>query len=289
MKGFLPEVPKLLLGVSSLDQPVRTTRDRQLEVASRFKEPESLAVALVKAVGVGADALVVPPTNDVRQALAELHKDLPLIVRTPHTPVSDDLRWEPALALEPSEDGATWSTSRASSAAMNLLPLSLAAGLASRALPRIERECGTFSAKSLRGIMVPAAVADLALAANQARFFERIIKVARAKFGVVGFETRNLGHLLARLGPWGVTPDFVMGAVNPRGVGMMPDADRVLSEMRASSVKVIACELRAGGIVTLEEGVSFARQHGAWGVCAELVDLDDVPKELKSLVGGMAA
>ena len=43
-------------------------------------------------------ALVVPPTNDVREALAELHKDLPLLVRTPHTPVADDLRWEPSLA-----------------------------------------------------------------------------------------------------------------------------------------------------------------------------------------------
>jgi len=39
-KRPMPEVPRLLLGVSSLDQPVRTTRDRQLEVASRFKEPE---------------------------------------------------------------------------------------------------------------------------------------------------------------------------------------------------------------------------------------------------------
>ena len=289
MKGFVPEVPKLVLGVSSLGQPVRATRDRQLEVASRFKEPESLAVALVKAVAVGAEALVVPPTNDVRMALAELHKDLPLIVRTPHTPMTDDLRWEPPLALEPGDDNASWSPSRAGAAAMNLLPLSMAADLASRALPRIERECATFSAKSLRGVMVPAAVTDLALAANQARFFERVIKWARAKYGMVGFETRNLGHLLMRLGPWGVAPDFVMGAVNPRGVGMMPDLERVLAEIKSNPVKVIACELRAGGMVTLEEGVRYARQHGAWGVCAELVDLDDVPKELKALVAEKAA
>ena len=25
------------------------------------------------------------------------------------------------------------------------------------------------------------------------------------------------------------------------------------------------------------------RRHGAWGVCPELVDMDDVPKELKGL------
>ena len=279
MKPAPPEVPRLLLGASSLGQPVRATRDRQLEVASRFKEPESLAVALVKAVGVGAEALVVPPTNDVRDALAELDKDLPLIVRTPHTPVVEDLRWEPALAFEPGEEHGSWSPARAGTAAMNLLPLSMATDLASRVLPRLERETA----------MLPATVTDLALAANQPRFFERVIKVARAKYGLVGFETRNLGHLLSRLGPWGVAPDFVMGAMNPRGVGMMPDLNRVLAEIEASAIKVIACELRAGGMVPLEEGAAWARQHGAWGVCAELVDLDDVPKELKALAASGVA
>jgi len=238
---------------------------------------------------VGAEALIVPPTNDVRLALAELNKDLPLIVRTPHTPVADDLRWEPALALEAIDEASAWSPSRAGAAAMSLLPLSLAADLASRVLPRLERECAVFNAKSWRGIMVPAAVTDLALAANQARFFERVIKYGRAKFGLVGFETRNLGHLLLRLGPWGVAPDFVMGPVNPRGVGMLPDPERVLAEIKTSTVKIIASELRAGGMVTLEEGVTYARQKGVWGVCAELVDLDDVPKELKALVQTKAA
>ena len=289
MKPPRPDVPRLVLGASSIGQPVRATRDRQLEVASRFKEPESLAVALVKAVAVGAEALVVPPTNDVRDALAELNKDLPLIVRTPHTPVAQDLRWEPALAFEPGEEHGSWSPARAGTAAMNLLPLSMSADLASRVLPRLERETAKFNAKSLRGVMIPATITDLALAANQPRFFERVIKVARVKYGLVGFETRNLGHLLSRLGPWGVEPDFVMGAVNPRGVGMMPDAARVLAEIQASAVKVIACELRAGGMVPLEEGAAWARQHGVWGVCAELVDLDDVPKELKALVASRAA
>jgi hypothetical protein len=35
--------------------------------------------------------------------------------------------------------------------------------------------------------------------------------------------------------------------------------------------------------------VHYARQKGVWGVCAELVDLDDVPKELKALVQTQAA
>jgi len=289
VKTFVPEIPRLMLGLSSLCQPVRATRDRQLEVASRFKEPESLAVALVKAVGAGAEALIVPPTNDVREALAELKKDLPLIVRTPHTPVGDDLRWEPALVFDPTDDGSSWSPARAGARAMNLLPLSMAADLASRILPRMERECGTFSARSVRGVLVPGIATDLALAAGQPRFFERLIKFARHRFRMAGFETRNLGHLLERLAKWGLAPDFVVGAVNPRGVGMMPDADSVLAAIKSTAVKVIANELRAGGLVPLDEGVRYARQRGVWGVCAELVDLDDVPKELKGLHAAKAA
>ena len=285
MKPAPPEVPRLLLGVSSLGQPVRATRDRQLEVASRFKEPESLAVALVKAVAAGAEALVVPPTNDVREALAELHMDLPLLVRSPHASVADDLHWAPTLALEVGDDSTpgSWSPARAGAAVTNLLPLSMATDLASRVWPRIEREVGTFSVKSVRGILVPAAITDLALAANEPKFFERLLKLAHSKVGLVGFETHNLGHLLSRLGPWEVSPDFVMGAVNPRGVGMMPDPARVLSEITTSPVKVIGCELRAGGLVALDEGAAYARQNGCWGILAELVDLDDVPKELKGL------
>ena len=290
MKPEPRPVPRLVLGMASLGQPVRTTRDRQLEVASRFKESESLAVALVKAVHVGADALLVPPTNDIRLALAELDRDLPLLVRTPHTPMSDDLRWAPPLALEPGEEHHPgWSPARAGAAAMNLLPLSMAADLASRAWPRIEREVATFNAKSVNGIVVPASVTDMALAANQPRIFERLLKLARPRFGLVGFETRNLGHLLSRLQPWGLAPDFVMGPVNPRGVGMLPDPARVLAELEASKVPVIACELRAGGMVTVEEGAAYARAKGAWGLCTELVDLDDVPKELKALIAHRAA
>lgn len=291
MKPARPEVPRLLLGVTSLGQPVRATRDRQLEVASRFKESESLAVALVKAVHVGAEALVVSPTHDVRDALAELDKDLPLLVRAPHTPIGDDLRWEPALLVAPGEEHNrdAWNNKTPAAAAMNLLPMSLAADLGSRVVPRLERELAGFSAKSLRGFVVPAPLTDLAMASGQSRFFERMLRFAAGRQWIVGLETRNMGHLLQRLVPWGITPDFVMGPVNPRGVGMLPDAAGVFEQMAAGKVKVVATELRAGGLVPLEEGVAYARAKGVWGVCPELVELDDVPKELKALAGPKAA
>ena len=293
-KRAMPEVPRLLLGVSSLDQPVRTTRDRQLEVASRFKEPESLAVALVKGVAAGAQGVIAPPTLDVREALAELHKDLPLFARVAHTSPAEDLRWEPVFLADPGdvESRSSRAGKRASHAAINLLPMSMAGDLASRVLPRMEREVALFNARAVRGIAVAAAATDLAVAANQPKFFERVVRFAHQRRWLVGFETRNLGHLLARFATWDTTyavPDFVIGPVNPRGVGMTPNAERTLHEMRTSKLKVIACELRAGGLVTLDEGAAYARRHGAWGVCPELVEMDDVPKELKALVPLLAA
>jgi hypothetical protein len=289
-----PEVPRLLLGVSSLDQPVRTTRDRQMEVASRFKEPESLAVALVKGVAAGAQGVIAPPTLDVREALAELNKDLPIFARVAHTSPAEDLRWDPIFLADPGdvESRTSRAGKRAGHAAMNLLPMGLAGDLASRVLPRMEREVALFNARAVRGIAVAAIATDLALAANQPKFFERVVRYARQRHWLVGFETRNLGHLLARAATWDLgedLPDFVIGPVNPRGVGMLPNAERTLGEIHSSRLKVIASELRAGGLVPLDEGAAYARRHGAWGVCPELVEMDDVPKELKALAPATAA
>ena len=289
MKRVPIEVPRLLLGITSLALPVRATRDRQLEVASRFEESESLAVALVKGVAAGAEMVLAPPTQDVHEALAELPKPLPILARVPHLWPSDDLMWEPALFHDLGDEDGRSGAKRAGNAAMNLLPASMASDLASRVLPRMEREAMTFNAKALRGIVVSSVATDLALAANQPRFIERIVRFARGKRWLLGFETRNLGHLIERLAKWEIVPDMILGPVNPRGVGMMPDAATVLRLLHASPVKVIATELRAGGMVALHEGAAWARHHGAWGVCPELMDMDDVPKELKSLVARPAA
>jgi hypothetical protein len=279
------DVPRLLLGVTSLALPVRATRDRQLEVSGRFKESESLAVALVKGVAAGAEAVLAPPTHDIRAALDELPKDLPILARVPHLLPADDLRYEPALLFDPGEDDdpSGRGGKPAGAAAKDLLPVGLGGSLSGRVLPRMEREAALFKPASLRGIVVSAAATDLAVAGNQARFFERIMKFARPRHWMAGFETRNLGHLLARLTSWGVKPDFVIGPMNPRGVGMMPDPDTVLTAIEQGGVRVIANELRAGGMVSLEEGAAWARHHGAWGVCPDLVDMDDVPRELKAL------
>jgi hypothetical protein len=280
------ELPDLLLGVTSLDLPSRTTRDRMLEVAGRFREPESLAVTLVKALDAGAQAVYAVPSRRLRAALRELRRAVPVLARLPLTPPAGDLSYEHAL-LVPAPDGEPGTPGgvlRAAATSLAMFPGSFTDDLAARVAARCAREAPALGTRVWAGIAVSAPVTDLALAAGNARFFERMTRFGRARFGgLAGFETNNLGLLLSRLHAWGIAADFVLGAVNPRGFAMKPDRATVLAQMAASGIPVIASELRAGGTVPLAEGARYALEGGARGLVADLVDMDDVAGELRSL------
>jgi hypothetical protein len=273
-------VPDLLLGVTSLDLPARTTRDRMLEVAGRFREPESLAVTLVKALDAGAQAVLAVPSPRMKAALGELRRQVPVMARLPLTPPGDDLFYEhPLLVTVAGAD------SGGLQAALDMLPDTLGGGdLASRVAARCTAESAALGKTAWAGLAIAAPITDLALAAGHARFFERTLRTGRSRFGgVAGFETQNLSELLAKLGEWGIAPDFVMGPVNPRGHAMRPDESAVLTAIARSEIPVLATELRAGGTVSLGEGARYARDSGARGLVADLVDMDDVGGELRAL------
>lgn len=274
--------PSLLLGVTSLELPARATRDRALEVAGRFREPESLAVTLVKALDVGAEAVYTPPSSRLRAAMRELRRVVPLLARLPLTPPSADLFDEHPL-LPRGAGGATLGP-MTGPAVLPSLVAALTGELAARVAARCEREAPLLGARAWAGIAIAAPVTDLALAAGNARFFERILRWGRLRFGgLAGFETDNLGALLTALAGWGIEPDYVMGAVNPLGFAMKPTPDAVLETLRNIDIPVIATELRGGGRVPLAEGAAFARAHGVAGLAPDLVEMDDVAVELRAL------
>lgn len=274
--------PRLLLGATCLDLPPRTTRDRALEVAGRFRESESLAVTLVKALGSGAEAVYAVPSPTMRAALAELRRAVPVLARLPHTPASSDLHYEPEFAREGDADGA--GALGAGFGGIALVPAMFTGELSAAVAARCEHGARFLAPRDRRGLAVAAPATDLALAAGNARFFERMLAWGRARFdGLAGFETGHLGLLVKRLHEWGVEPDFVIASVNPRGYAMKPDVAGALAALKRVGLPVLANELRAGGVVTLEEGATFAREHGAHGLVPELVDLDDVAAELRAL------
>lgn len=276
-----------MLGLSSIDLPMRTTRDRALEVAGRFREPESLAVTLVKALDAGAEAVLAVPSNTVRTALAELRRPVPVLARLPLTHPATDVHYEHPLAINVPEfdsPGGSWGGARAGFTTLSMLGAALDGELSARVAARCEQEVARFGAREWCGLAVAAPITDLALASGHARFFERMLRFGRSRFGgVAGFETHNLGTLVHHLHEWGIEPDFVLGAVNPRGFAMKPDPASVLAALRRPGIPVLANELRAGGTLPLSEGAAFALEHGAWGLVPDLVDMDEVAAELRRL------
>jgi len=258
-----------------------------LAIAARYGDAETLAVTLSKALAAGAEGVLVSPSQPLRAALAELRQPVPIYALLPNVPEyvrdSSDLglvgaamkrvrRAGPITLAHLGMTGLTHALAVLRSDFTGMVPLLL------------ELEAATLAARDLRAVLLAAPLTDLALAGRHRAFFEHFGPFVRRRFGAAaGFETHNLGHLLGRLREWGITPDLVVGPVNPRGLLMKPDPEGLLAALRASKVPVLAKEVRAAGTVPLVEGARYALDHGARGVVADLVDLEDLTAELRAL------
>jgi len=279
--------PRLLLGGESLLGVSRAPRDRMLAITARYNDAETLAVTLSKALAAGAEGVLVSPSQPLRAALAELKETVPIYALLPNVPEyvrdSSDLglvgaalkrvrRASPATLARLGFTGLSHALAVLKSDFTGMVPLLL------------ELEAAALGARDLRAVVLAAPLTDLALAGRHRSFFEHYGRFVRGRFGAAaGFETHNLGHLLTRLREWRITPDLVVGPINPRGLLMKPSSDELLEALRASKVPVLAKEVRAAGTVPLIEGARFALDHGALGVVADLVDLEDLNVELRAL------
>jgi hypothetical protein len=279
--------PRLLLGGESLLGVSRAPRDRMLAITARYNDAETLAVTLSKALAAGAEGVLVSPSQPLRAALAELKQTVPIYALLPNVPEyvrdSSDLglvgaalkrvrRASPATLARLCFTGLSHALAVLKSDFTGMVPLLL------------ELEAAALGARDLRAVVLAAPLTDLALAGRHRAFFEHYGRFVRGRFGAAaGFETHNLGHLLARLREWGITPDLVVGPINPRGLLMKPSPDELLEALRASKAPVLAKEVRAAGTVPLIEGARFALDQGAHGVVADLVDLEDLNAELRAL------
>ena len=284
MKRRTYEPPRLLLAAASLALGARVPRDRMLEVVERFREPESLAVTLSKALDAGAEGVLATPSAALDAALSELDRIVPMFALLPDLPHTGRHDLEPGrmdpLGRGGQGDGGMRTAWTRFSRAWPLMRRDFGALVRLR----IEAEAGRIPRRALAGVVVAAGVTDLALAAGHRRFFDKLVRFVHGRFRArAAFETLNLGVLLARLREWEVRPDFVIGPVNPRGVMMKPSLAATLDEMARSQVPVVATQLRATGLNTLEEGARFALQHGALGLAPDLADMDDAGAELGRL------
>jgi hypothetical protein len=279
--------PRLLLGLRSLHGPTLATRDRLLEVVARYREPESLAVTLAKAVAVPVDGVLTCNTPGLRAALAELETRVPLVIVVPA--ISEYERQELGAGLERVIEASRERVRGSAQLGVHLAgfwrPALFARGDYARRLPvLIESELAGLPRRQVRGVVLDAWFTDLALAAGNRRMFHSYTRYVRRRIGVAaGFETRNLGTLLAQLREWEIAPDFVTGPINPSGLQMKPSPEELLAEVRRGHVPVVARELCAGGVDSLDTAGAYALEHGAYGLAPELTEMDDVGAELKAL------
>ncbi len=284
--------PRLLLSTRALDGVTRAPRERLLEILQRFREPESLAVTLVKALEAGADGVLATPSPALRGALAELDRPVTLYAVLPALSPHDfrllEPGVEPLLARARREAGAA-TRLRTGLAGLARLSVLRRGDFAARVPLLLEAEAWRLPRRGLAGVVVASPLSDAALAGGHRRFFAELTAWIRRRFRVAAaFETRNPGLLLERLRDWSVSPDFVVGPVNPRGLGMKPRPEETLAQMaHAGSVPLVATDLRAGGLCDLEEGVAYARAHGAHGVAPDLAEMDDAAAELRHARAGL--
>jgi hypothetical protein len=284
--------PRLLLSVRSLDGVTRAPRERLLEIQNRFREPESLAVTLVKAVDTGAAGVLGSPSSALRTALAELERVVPIYAvlpaLSPQTYRTLDPGVEPLIARARRDAGLA---GRLRMSLTGFLRFSAFrhGDFAARVPVLLEAGASRLPRRGLAGVVIAAPLTDAALAGEHRAFFESLPRFVRARFhAAAGFETRNPGQLMQRLREWGVAPDFVVGPVNPRGLGMKPRPAETLAELERGGVPFLATELRAGGLCTLEEGARYALEHGVHGLAPDLAEMDEVAVELRGL-GGLLA
>ena len=280
------DAPRMLLSVRSLSGVSMATRDRRLTVMGRYESSESLAVALSKAVEAGVDGILAALTPPLRAALAELPKPVPIYAVVPVLSEYDRVELEPgfeeAIAKGRGRAGAS-GNARASVSEVFRPALFYHGNLAQRLPVLIDLERSDIPNGELRGLVLDAWFTDLALAAGNRRLFEAWCRQVRRRRLAAGLETRNLGHLLARLDEWGIRPDLVVGPVNPSGLLMKPTPDELLVALARTEIPVVACELCAGGVDPLDVGARFARDHGATGLAPDIAEMDDIGVELRGL------
>lgn len=283
--------PRLLLSTETLLGVTRHPRAAARAIQERFADPAALAQQIVAALDAGADGVLAAPSPVTRAALSAAGRPVPTWALLPNVPAYVRDSSEAGLvgaAIKRVKGASPGTLVRLGMTGMQHALGVVGGDFASMVPLLLELESAALGAARLEGVVVAAAITDLALAGRNRRFFAHLTAFTRARFGAkAGFETHNIGHLLRSLREWGIEPDLVIGPMCPSGFMMKPTPARALEEVAIAEVPVMAKELTAGGTGDLAAAAAWALAHGAHGLVVDLADTGGDAGRLASLAAGV--
>ncbi len=122
-------------------------------------------------------------------------------------------------------------------------------------------ELPIFSPFQPRVIFLHAQMTDLMLACGNAAGFRAFADLVRDYGAEPGLETRNFGHLVAKLGEWMVDVPVIAAPFNLRGYGMRPSQAACEALLDQERTTVAAKDVLASGAVTGSEAAEYVRMH----------------------------
>jgi len=283
--------PRLLLSTETLLGVTRHPRATARAIQERFADPAALAQQIAAALDAGADGVLAAPSPVTRAALFAAGRPVPTWALLPNVPAYVRDSSEAGLvgaAIKRVKGASPGTLVRLGMTGMQHALGVVGGDFASMVPLLLELESAALGAARLEGVVVAAAITDLALAGRNRRFFAHLTAFARARFGAqAGFETHNVGHLLRALREWGIEPDIVIGPMCPSGFMMKPTPARALEEIAIADVPVLAKELTAGGTGGLAAAAAWAHEHGAHGLVVDLADVGGEASRLAGLAAGV--
>ena len=110
-------------------------------------------------------------------------------------------------------------------------------------------------------VFLHAQMTDLLLACGNAAGLRAFADLARRSGAEPGLATRNFGHLVSKLGEWGMDISIVAAPFNPRGYRMRPSREACEVLLAQERMTVVAEDLLASGAVGVSEAAEYVGGH----------------------------
>lgn len=115
-------------------------------------------------------------------------------------------------------------------------------------------EISTFGDADIKALLLHNVMTDLLLSLGVSSAFSEYVDYAKSDLGVrPGFTTLNFPLLQDSFKDWGISPDFIMTPINPKGFDMNPSRECVERSIKNFPGEIIAMNVLGGGAFSVKD------------------------------------